>query len=193
MLDDAAITAIAGGSRPRVVVGEQPSSGSAATAAQTTAGSSWLRAVTDRGLGALRALAGAPARVASVLAFGALLAASARMFRLSVDISLSFGPEELEACLSTALPPVALVWAVALGLAGVAHIVRACAARGRPLGARLLGIGWALVVLAVTGALFLLSTMNLFTLHQPLLAPFQRWRPALDLYYAAQPWRLSSG
>ena len=40
---------------------------------------------------------------------------------------------------------------------------------------------------------FLVSSMQLLALHQPLLQPLQRWPPAMDLYRSAQPWRISSG
>uniref|UniRef100_A0A061SJ14 Lipase maturation factor 2 n=1 Tax=Tetraselmis sp. GSL018 TaxID=582737 RepID=A0A061SJ14_9CHLO len=35
--------------------------------------------------------------------------------------------------------------------------------------------------------------MQLMAVHPPLLEPFRRWRPAVELFHASQPWHIASG
>ena len=117
------------------------------------------------------------------------------------DLQLALTPEAQDRLLAAALPPVTLAFGCLLLLRGAEHVATAaagvprsgatgwvCCAAGRAGGA-----AWALVVLAATAPIFLVSSMQLLALHQPLLQPLQRWPPAMDLYRSAQPWRISSG
>jgi len=190
LLDVATLPSLAG-IRGRTPAAPSPRSDAADATLEEAAGTA--RGRRFRQLGALDAVKNIAGRLALPVASGALLMSSAFMFRVSIDFHLVFGPPELQACLSTLMPPVALAWGSAIGLSGTANVARAATQRGRRPLVRLLGATWGLVVLGATCGLFLLSTMNFFTLHPPLLAPFQRRASAIDLYHAAQPWRLTSG
>mmetsp|Transcript_22202 Transcript_22202/g.61608 ORF Transcript_22202/g.61608 Transcript_22202/m.61608 type:complete len:723 (+) Transcript_22202:237-2405(+) len=160
-------------------------------------------------------------RVALGAALAALAAATASMFAVEVtpqgaDVRLTITPEQLEAWLAQALPPAVLLWGCLLLLRGAEHALLAAAhgfscrkGAGAEVGHRpqptgpvsiawgglraSVGILWGTAVLAVTLATFVVSSINLMSLQQPLLQPFYRWPSAMELYSASQPWRISSG
>lgn len=113
------------------------------------------------------------------------------------DLQLTLTPKQLEGVVAAAIPPTALAWGCFLLLRGAEQVV-AEGGGGKGKGAAgwaaaVSASAWAVVVTAAASAVFLVSSMQLMTLHQPLLQPLQRWPPAMELYYAALPWRISSG
>ena len=128
---------------------------------------------------------------------------------LGWELKLNLTPEAQERLLAAVLPPVVLTFGVVLLLRGTEHVWRAASVTSLSRGStsrvgsaldsacvaasRASGGVWALVVLAATSAVFLVSSMHLLALHQPLLHSVYRWPPAVTLYHTAQPWRISSG
>ena len=119
----------------------------------------------------------------------------------SWDIKLMMTPEAQERVLAAALPPICLVYGTLLLLRGVEHVWRAALLQD-PSSRKLSVLAiprragrtlWAFAVLVATSCVFLLSCMQLLMLHQPLLQPVQQWPPAVELYHAAAPFRISSG